>query len=75
MWYLDSKKMSFQAEWASNFGLLTCSLIFAAPVIMFKIKDTTDEDNVQNGGTEGGEKGGGPANEDENPNVDGEANV
>ena len=75
MWYLDSKKMSFQAEWASNFGLLISSLIFAAPVIMFKIKDTTDEDGEQNGGTEGGGKEPGPGNEDENPNVGGEANV
>ena len=46
MWSLDSRKISFMAEFASNWGLLMGALIIAAPVIFMKIKDhvTTDLD-------------------------------
>ncbi|KAG4437555.1 hypothetical protein IFR05_006942 [Cadophora sp. M221] len=40
MWSLDSGKMEFMSELASNWGLLAGSLVCAAPVIFFKIKDT-----------------------------------
>jgi len=48
MWSLDSKKTSFMAEFASNWALLAGSLVVAAPVIFFKIKDhvTVEEDLV-----------------------------
>jgi hypothetical protein len=39
MWALDSRKISFLAEFASNWALLSFSLIVAAPVIFYKIKD------------------------------------
>lgn len=38
IWSLDSRKISFMAEFASTWGLLAFSLICAAPVIL-KIKD------------------------------------
>lgn len=46
MWALDSKKISFMAEFASNWGLLSFSLLCATPVIFMKIKDhvTVEED-------------------------------
>ena len=46
MWALDGAKISFIAEFASNWGLLTGSLLFAAPVIFLRIKDhvTVEED-------------------------------
>lgn len=46
MWSLDSRKISYMAEFASNWALLTFSLICAAPVIFLKIKDhsTVEED-------------------------------
>jgi hypothetical protein len=40
MWSLDSRKISFMAEYASNWGLLSFSLLGAAPGIFLKIKDT-----------------------------------
>ncbi|KAJ5583347.1 hypothetical protein N7535_001967 [Penicillium sp. DV-2018c] len=40
MWSLDSHKLAYLNEWASNFGLLTASILVAAPVIFFKIKDS-----------------------------------
>ncbi|XMA16626.1 hypothetical protein WAI453_009417 [Rhynchosporium graminicola] len=40
MWALDSRKMPFMNELASNWGLLAGSLLCAAPVIFLKIKDT-----------------------------------
>jgi len=48
MWSLDSRKISFMAEYASNWGLLSFSLLCAAPVIFLKIKDTVsvEEDLV-----------------------------
>tara|TARA_R110002060_G_scaffold10862_2_gene15968 strand:- start:870 stop:1160 length:291 start_codon:yes stop_codon:yes gene_type:complete len=48
MWSLDSNKMPFMSELASNWGLLMGSLVCAAPVIFFKIKDTVtvEEDLV-----------------------------
>lgn len=39
MWSLDAKKMAFMAEFASNWALLSISLIIAAPVIFLKIQD------------------------------------
>ncbi|KAI9744141.1 MAG: hypothetical protein M1818_002293 [Claussenomyces sp. TS43310] len=46
MWSMDSDKVSFEAEFASNWALLVGSLICAAPVIFLRIKDhiTVDED-------------------------------
>jgi len=39
MWSMDSRKTSFMAEFASNWGLLAGSLLVAAPVIFLKIQD------------------------------------
>ncbi|CZR62278.1 probable DUF895 domain membrane protein [Phialocephala subalpina] len=39
MWSLDSRKISFMAEFASNWALLSFSLLCAAPVVLFKISD------------------------------------
>lgn len=39
MWALDSKKIPFMNEYASNFGLLCGSILVAVPVVFFKIKD------------------------------------
>ncbi|KAL3418606.1 UNC93-like protein 7 [Phlyctema vagabunda] len=46
MWSLDGRKISFMAEFASNWALLTFSLLCAAPVIFMKIQDhvTVEED-------------------------------
>lgn len=46
MWSLDSNKLSYKGEWASNIGLLLGSLIVAAPLIFIRIKDhvTVEED-------------------------------
>jgi len=46
MWSLDGKSISFLAEFASNWALLSFSLVCAAPVIFLKIKDhvTVEED-------------------------------
>lgn len=46
MWSLDSNKLSYMSEFASNWALLSGSLVIAAPVIFFKIKDhvTVEED-------------------------------
>lgn len=43
---LDSRKISFRSEFISNWVLLAVSLVFAAPVILMKIRDhvTTEED-------------------------------
>lgn len=48
MWSLDSRKTSYMAEFASNWGLLAGSLVIAAPVIFLKIQDhvTVEEDLV-----------------------------
>lgn len=48
MWSLDSRKISFKAEWISNISLLTFSILCAAPVIFLKIKDhvSVEEDLV-----------------------------
>ena len=40
IWRLDSQKISYMAEFASCWGLLAGGLLFALPVILFKIKDT-----------------------------------
>jgi hypothetical protein len=39
---IDSKKVSYMAEFATNWGLLGFSVICAAPVIFMKIKDTVE---------------------------------
>lgn len=39
MWSMDSNEVSFKAEFASNWALLVGSLICAAPVIFYKVKD------------------------------------
>jgi hypothetical protein len=48
MFSLDSHKISYVAEFASNWGLLAGSLVVAAPVIFWKIKDhvSVEEDLV-----------------------------
>jgi hypothetical protein len=53
MWSLDSRKISFMGEFASNWALLTFSLICAAPVIFMKIKDhvSIEDDLVGTGET------------------------
>jgi hypothetical protein len=40
MWSRDSHKMTFKAEFISNWVMLVASLIIAAPVIFMKIHDT-----------------------------------
>jgi hypothetical protein len=48
MWSLDRYKISFLAEFASNWALLSFSLLCAAPVIFLKIKDhSTIEDDLK----------------------------
>lgn len=45
---LDARKLSFKAEFISNWVLLSVSLVFAAPVIFFKIRDhVTVEDDLR----------------------------
>lgn len=39
MWSLDSHKVSYMSEFASNWGLLAGALVIAAPVIFLKIQD------------------------------------
>ncbi|KAJ5773185.1 Major facilitator superfamily domain general substrate transporter [Penicillium paradoxum] len=47
MWALDSEKIPFMNEYASNFGLLCGSILVAVPVVFFKIKDHIDaEDEI-----------------------------
>ncbi|KAJ9609836.1 hypothetical protein H2200_006165 [Cladophialophora chaetospira] len=41
---LDANNVSFVAQWGTNLGLLTFSLLVAAPVIWTKVKETTDLD-------------------------------
>lgn len=43
---LDARKLSFKAEFISNWTLLASSLVVAAPVILLKIQDhvSTEED-------------------------------
>ncbi|KIV84668.1 hypothetical protein, variant [Exophiala sideris] len=41
---LDSNLVSYMTEFAINWGLLSGSLLIAAPVIWLKVKDTTDLD-------------------------------
>jgi len=49
MWSLDSRKVSYMAEFASNWGLLSGALVIAAPVIFWKIKDhVTIEEDLKN---------------------------
>jgi len=48
MWSLDSNNLPFMNEFASNWALLSFSLVCAAPVIFMKIKDhvSVEEDLV-----------------------------
>ncbi|KAL1963035.1 hypothetical protein VTN77DRAFT_8783 [Rasamsonia byssochlamydoides] len=39
MWSLDSHKLSYMSEFASNWGLLCGALVVASPVIFLRIKD------------------------------------
>jgi len=49
MWSLDSRKVSYMAEFASNWGLLMGALVIAAPVIFMKIKDHIPvEEDIKN---------------------------
>ncbi|KAK7415553.1 hypothetical protein QQX98_005799 [Neonectria punicea] len=43
---LDARKLSYRSEFISNWALLGASLVFAAPVILLKIRDhvTTEDD-------------------------------
>lgn len=50
-WAVDSQKIHYMSEYASNFGLLSGSLLIAAPVIFFKLKNTADlEGDILNTG-------------------------
>jgi hypothetical protein len=40
--HLDAKQLSYEKEFISNWVLLAVSLVFAAPVILLKIKDHVD---------------------------------
>jgi hypothetical protein len=53
MWSLDSRKLEFIKEFASNWALLSGSLVIAAPVIWYKIHDhvTVEEDVVNTDAT------------------------
>ncbi|CAM1507711.1 Fc.00g045590.m01.CDS01 [Cosmosporella sp. VM-42] len=45
---LDARKLSYKAEFISNWTLLAISLVFAAPVILMKIRDHVDtEDDLK----------------------------
>jgi hypothetical protein len=55
---LDTDKMSFMSEFASNRGLLLVSIAFAAPVVFLKIKDHVAIENDVKGTNE--TVGGGP---------------
>lgn len=49
MWSLDRSHLSYMGEFASNWGLLAGSLLFAAPAIFFKIQDHVSiEDDLKN---------------------------
>ncbi|KAF9894202.1 hypothetical protein FE257_007704 [Aspergillus nanangensis] len=45
MWRMDAQHTPFMTEFASCWGLLVGSILIAAPVIFFKIKDHTDMDD------------------------------
>ena len=48
MWSLDNDETSYMAEYASNWGLLAGALLFAAPVVFMRIKDTVSiEEDLQ----------------------------
>ncbi|KAJ5168697.1 UNC93-like protein [Penicillium canariense] len=53
MWSLDSKKTPFMNELASNWGILSGSLIIALPIVFMRIKDTVplEDDLVGTGET------------------------
>lgn len=40
MWSLDDHNLAYMSEFASNWGLLSGSLLIAAPVVFMRIKDT-----------------------------------
>jgi hypothetical protein len=39
---IDTAKVAYMTQFAANWGLLSGSLLIAAPVIWMKVKDTTD---------------------------------
>ncbi|OJJ42679.1 hypothetical protein ASPZODRAFT_147092 [Penicilliopsis zonata CBS 506.65] len=48
MWSLDANKLPYMSEWASNWALLSGSLLIAAPVAFYKIRDHIPvEDELQ----------------------------
>ncbi|KHJ33210.1 putative duf895 domain membrane protein [Erysiphe necator] len=50
-WAIDSHKINYMSEYASNFGLLSGSLLIAAPMIFFKLKNTANlEGDILNTG-------------------------
>lgn len=46
---LDARKLSFRAEFISNWALLSASLVVAAPVILLKIRDHIDTEEELKG--------------------------
>lgn len=48
MWSLDSKETPFMNELASNWGILSGSLLVALPVVFMRIRDTVPiEDDLK----------------------------
>lgn len=48
MWSLDSRKIPFMNELASNWAILSASLLFALPVVFMRIRDTVPlEDDLR----------------------------
>jgi hypothetical protein len=41
---IDTARVAYMTQFAANWGLLSGSLLIAAPVIWMKVKDTTDLD-------------------------------
>lgn len=51
MWSLDSRKIPFMNEFASNWALLCGSILIASPLIFLRIKDHVDiQEDLQNTG-------------------------
>lgn len=48
MWSLDKNELPYMSEFASNWGLLSGSLLIAAPLVWLKIKDSVPvEDDLR----------------------------
>ncbi|CDK26063.1 unnamed protein product [Kuraishia capsulata CBS 1993] len=45
VWRLDALETSYMAMFASTWGLLAGSLLIASPVVFFKVKEETDEED------------------------------